>query len=213
MVSTRRPTFDTSDTLRVESWPDPIIDQHGVDPRSDYVEQVWLGVLGPSTVWLLRRLAHELDDSPLGFELDLATTALSLGLGGTGRSGSLMRSLGRACQFGMARAIDGQTLQVRRRLPPATQSQLRKLPDRARDVHDEWMQSRLVRPSSTKLQEHATRLAETLELLGESADVVEAQLRRWRFHPALAHEVAHRNRPEPTDGQNVRASSTNSLTP
>jgi hypothetical protein len=33
-----------------------VVDTLGFDPRSSYVED-WLGILGPSTTWLLRRLA------------------------------------------------------------------------------------------------------------------------------------------------------------
>src|SRR5688572_3024262 len=44
----------------------------GHDPRSPYVERFWLGVLGPSTTWLLRCLAYGFDGQPDGFDLDLA---------------------------------------------------------------------------------------------------------------------------------------------
>jgi len=39
---------DASDTLRVVGWPDFVIDALGHDPRSWYVEQFWLSVLGPT---------------------------------------------------------------------------------------------------------------------------------------------------------------------
>ena len=42
--------------LHVRGWPNEVLDQLGFDPRSGYVEDYWLGILGPSTVWLLRRL-------------------------------------------------------------------------------------------------------------------------------------------------------------
>ena len=42
-------------------WHDALIDPIGFDPRSAYVEQFWLGILGPSTVWLLRRIASGFD--------------------------------------------------------------------------------------------------------------------------------------------------------
>jgi len=40
-----------------------------------------LGILGPSTTWLLRRLAAGLEASPDGFDLPLADTAQALGPG------------------------------------------------------------------------------------------------------------------------------------
>jgi hypothetical protein len=36
--------------LRVEPWPDPVIDEVGHDPRSAYVETFWLQVLGPTSI-------------------------------------------------------------------------------------------------------------------------------------------------------------------
>ncbi len=42
--------------LPVRPWPDGVIDALGHDPRSLYVERFWLGILGPSTTWLLRFL-------------------------------------------------------------------------------------------------------------------------------------------------------------
>src|SRR5215212_8088923 len=75
----------TAETLQVRPWPDAVIDAVGHDPRSTYVERFWLGVLGPSTTWLLRRLAAGLEASPAGFELPLVDTARALGLGGDGR--------------------------------------------------------------------------------------------------------------------------------
>src|SRR5919205_4035017 len=69
------------ETMAVRPWPDPVIDALGHDPRSPYVERFWLPVLGPSTTWLLRLLAAELEVNPAGFELDLAEAAHVLGLG------------------------------------------------------------------------------------------------------------------------------------
>ena len=60
---------DTPQTLTVRPWPDSVLDDVGHDPRSPYVERFWLGVLGPSSVVFLRRLAAELEANPSGFEL------------------------------------------------------------------------------------------------------------------------------------------------
>ena len=87
------------DSLTIRAWPDPVIDQVGHDPRSAYVERFWLGVLGPSTTWLLRRMAAGLEAEPAGFELPLSETARALGLGGDGRHSPFVRALTRCCQF------------------------------------------------------------------------------------------------------------------
>ena len=49
--------------LRIVRWPDPVVDATGHDLRSTYVERFWLPVLGPSTTWLARRIAADLDQS------------------------------------------------------------------------------------------------------------------------------------------------------
>jgi len=67
-------------TVRVAPWHDPVVDRRGHDPRSAYVEQFWLGVLGPTATWLLRRLVAGFDHQPDGYELDVAASARSLGL-------------------------------------------------------------------------------------------------------------------------------------
>ena len=36
--------------IRITPWIDPVVDQHGHDPRSSYVERFWLGTLGPTSV-------------------------------------------------------------------------------------------------------------------------------------------------------------------
>ena len=86
----------TADTLEIRPWPDPVIDSLGHDPRSSYVEQFWLGILGPSTTWLLRHFAAGLEENPAGFEMDLPAVAKQLGLGDKqGRHSPFMRSLAR----------------------------------------------------------------------------------------------------------------------
>ena len=111
--------------LTVRPWPDPVIDAVGHDPRSHYVEQFWLGVLGPSTTWLMRRLAAGLETEPAGFELPLADTARALGLSDKGGKHSpFVRALGRCVQFELARP-DGETaLAVRRKIPPLSRRQV-----------------------------------------------------------------------------------------
>jgi hypothetical protein len=37
-------------TLHIVAWTDPVIDTLGHDPRSWYVEQFWLGIIGPTTI-------------------------------------------------------------------------------------------------------------------------------------------------------------------
>lgn len=114
--------------LHVRLWPDDVIDKLGFDARSSYVEDFWLPVLGPSTVWLLRRFAAGFDYSPKGFDLDLAETARSIGLSDRRDRGSpFLRALNRTVQFGMAKLSGPEEFSVRRRLPPLSYRQVRHL--------------------------------------------------------------------------------------
>jgi len=182
-----------TDVMHVVPWVDPVVDSLGFDPRSDYVELFWLGVIGPSTTWLMRRLAAGLDRSPEGFTLDLVDTARSLGIGGQGgtlggRNSPFARTLVRACQFGLAQP-NGTRLAVRRRLPPLNARQLDRLPARLQTLHSTWPLPARETPDAAA--HRARRLALTLTELGESSDAVQAQLGRWRFAPDLCHAAAH----------------------
>jgi len=177
--------------LPICAWPDPVIDALGHDPRSTYVEMFWLSILGPSTTWLLRRLAAGLDASPHGFDLDLADTAAALGLGAKGgRHSPFMRALGRCCQFDLAMARSDGTLAVRRKVPPLNRRQVLRLAPSLITAHQAWQEGELRTPAAEHQQRRARRLALSLLELGEDVDATERQLLRWKFHPALCRESA-----------------------
>ncbi len=177
-------------TYAVESWCDPVIDQLGHDPRSAYVETFWLPILGPSSVWLLRRLADGLDRNPEGFELDLVDTAQSLGVGMRGgRNAPLLRTFERCCRFGAARMHGPATILVRRRLAPLTRAQSERLPQSLLIRHDAWLRQPRLSPSFEQMQTRARSLALSMIQLGEDTATIERQLHRWRFHPAVAHDA------------------------
>jgi hypothetical protein len=181
-----------TDSLFVRPWPDDAIDSLGFDPRSRYVELFWLGILGPSTTWLLRRLAAELEASPAGFHLPLTDTARALGLGHMGgRHSPFVRALGRLCQFDLAQAGDGPepALAVRRKVPPLSRRQLVRLPDHVQAAHRAWQEAELRTPAHDQLRRRCRQLALSLFELGEDVESTERQLARWRFHPALCREA------------------------
>ena len=177
--------------LPVRPWPDSVIDALGHDPRSAYVERFWLGILGPSTTWLLRYMANRLDAAPEGFDLDLASTAQALGLGSKGgRHSPFMRALSRCCQFDVAEARSDGTLAVRRKLPPLTRRQVLRLSPELIAAHQAWQESELLTPAHEQQRRRSRRLALSLIELGEDAQAAEEQLARWRFHPVLCREAA-----------------------
>lgn len=138
------PADDRSpDRFTVLPWWDPDLATSGVDPRDPYVERFWLGILGPSTVLLLRRFARGLEEHPEGFRVGVADTALALGLGrGTGRTAPINRTVNRAAGFGMLRRPTPERIEVRTHLPLLAARQLQHLPPVMRRLHADWVRSR-----------------------------------------------------------------------
>lgn len=184
------PVLPRAGMLAVRPWPDPVIDAAGYDPRSTYVETFWAGVLGPSTLLLLRRLAARLEDAPDGFELDPAVWAAELGLRFPGKGSPFARAVGRLCHFGLAAAAEPTTLLVRRCVPPLARRHLLRLPPSLQEAHAAWMARQRAETPEADLRRRARQLALSLVELGEDAEAIERQLSRWRFHPAVCREAA-----------------------
>jgi len=200
------PLAPTVTSLTVRPWPDPVIDQLGHDPRSAYVERYWLGVLGPTATWLLRRIAERLDEHPDGFELDLAATAAELGVGARGgKHAPFLRSLQRCARFGALELLGDDALRVRRKLPPLTRFQLARLPAHLQADHEGARAPATARPTVDELRERARGVALSLAADGAELREIERGLHEHGVHPALAHAAArwavehpmHRVAPEP----------------
>lgn len=177
-------------TLRVISWRDPLVEAFGFDPRSSYVERLWLPVIGPTCTWLLRRLAALLERSETGFILDLENTARALGLGGRQkRDSQLARAVTRCATFELARWQGAGTLAVRRMLPPLARRYLVRLPSELQEVHDQWTTAQRRTGSLDRQRLRARRLALGLVAMGDEFDTAETQLLRWGVHPSLAHDA------------------------
>jgi hypothetical protein len=178
------------EVLHIRPWPDEVLDHLGYDPRSAYVEDYWLGLLGPSTVWLLRRLAAGFEYSPDGFDLDLAETARSLGLGDrSGRHAPFVRSINRTIQFGLAQLSGPEELSVRRRVPPLNRGQLHRLSPALQERHAAWQEEQLQTPAGEQQLRRARQLALSMLELGEDYGATERQLLRWRYPSALARDA------------------------
>ncbi len=176
--------------LNVVPWPDPVIDKLGHDPRSWYVEMFWLGVLGPSTVFLLRRIAAGFDLHPDGFSLDTEDTARAIGIGGrSGRHAPFQRTVTRCVTFEMARWQGTDVLAVRSALPPLARRHLQRLPDSLQLRHRHWVEAGSRPAAVDELRRRARRLALSLMVLDEPGTGIEGELVRRGIHPALAHEA------------------------
>jgi hypothetical protein len=181
----------SSDSLSIRPWPDEVIDALGFDPREPYVETYWLGILGPSTTWLLRRLVSGLEEHPDGFELPLAETARQLGLGDRGgRHSPFLRAIARTVQFDLAQPAGDCALAVRRKIPPLNRRQLQRHSPAMQEAHARWQEQQLHAPTGDQLRRRSRVLALSLVELGEDVEGSERHLLRWGYHPALARDAA-----------------------
>lgn len=181
---------EASTTAMIRPWVDPVVDEVGHDPRSSYVELFWLGVLGPTGTWLLRRLAADLDRHPDGVTISLADTARSMGMAySTGRSSPFAKALQRCTMFGLAhQTSDG--FAVRRRIPDVAQRHLRRLPVSVQARHDDW--HRRCRDHDQFARAH--ELAMTMLAVGDDPETIEHQLRALGIHEPVAAAVAENAR-------------------
>ncbi len=117
----------TPERFALRRWVDPVVEAHGFPVGSIYTETVLLPTLGPSTVLCLRRLGSLAAARPELTEIDTRQLARNLGLGDAlGRHSQMTRTLGRLCQFGMAR-WSGAELELRTAVAPVPDHQLRRL--------------------------------------------------------------------------------------
>lgn len=180
-------TITTPSTLiTVRPWIDPVIDDDGFDPRSRYVEIFWLGVLGPTGTWLLRRLVAGLEQQPEGYELDLSATARSMGLSfSAGRSSPFSKALQRCVMFGLAHQIESG-IAVRRRLPPISLRHLQRMPEDVQAAHAAWQAT----PITCDELSRAHQLAQVLSQTGDEAALIEHRLVAVGVRDAVAAEAA-----------------------
>ena len=186
-----RPATGSSDVesnalINVRQWIDPLVDDNGHDPRSGYVETFWLGVLGPTATWLLRRLAAGLQQHPEGFAFDLVSTAAAMGLSfRSGRSSPFTKALQRCVMFGLAHQLPDGGLAVRRRIPDVAHRHLRRMPHDLQRLRHEWQTSTI----DVEALGRARRFAMTMLEVGDDPTLIEPQLRALGVPRAVAEQV------------------------
>ncbi|MEY4031997.1 MAG: hypothetical protein RL573_909 [Actinomycetota bacterium] len=129
--------------ITLVSWPDALSDATGHPVRSEYVERFWLGILGPTATWLLRRCSDEVQANPTGAVVDLHPMAGSIGLAyHAGRPNPFSRGFDRLIMFGMMRHVGNHprpTFAVRTRVPPLAGRQLARLPEQLQVAHADFL--------------------------------------------------------------------------
>jgi hypothetical protein len=185
-------TAPLAPTLIVVPWNDPVVEAIGYDARSSYVELFWLGTLGPTSTWLLRRMVSGFDSYPEGYELDLEQTASAMGLSLTaGVHSPFGKALNRCIMFGVAQ-LCGRGIAVRRTVPPLARRQLLKLPPHLQEAHAEWM--RRGEPQSQRML-RAQEIADAMIRAGDEPHQLERQLLSVGIPPREASHVAQQYAP------------------
>jgi hypothetical protein len=107
--------------------------------QHQYVEMLWLPVIGPSSTWLLRRLSGWALACPEGLTVVLPELSESLGLGwSSGPNSSLQRSMRRLMMFGLA--CWGDSFEVATQVPAVSERQLARMSPGLVRAHDRMIQ-------------------------------------------------------------------------
>jgi hypothetical protein len=157
--------------------PDHAARRAGFDLDDPYVEQVWVGLLGPSGILLLRRLPLLWREATPA-HVEVADFAASLGLnhGLASWNGRIWRTFKRLAAHRLATPLNAGSVGVFVKVPPVTDRQLTRLPGWATRTHDRL------------LGDHLTRLSIEPQVSREPAARITARLDHMQQRPG--HEPA-----------------------
>lgn len=190
---TGRQEFEVSqegleEELSFHRWPDALIDRLGYDAESDYVEYFWLPILGPSSIWLFRRVSQMLKAAPSGVQVKTLPFGRSLGLGGNSGGRSLIaKTLSRCVYFELARPTGPNSFSFKEKLAPLSARQLERLPADLKELHRQGASLFFGQREGEMLQ--ARRMALSLAYLGEDHEFIRGQLIDWRFSESAIEEA------------------------
>lgn len=109
-------------------WHEPVT---GYPPASSYAETFWLPVLGPTSLWVMRRLVAR----PRGERVDLEELAGEMGLGNAVAAASpVVRSVTRLAMFDLLRVRDN-AVAIRPMLGHLSYRQELRLPPHLQRLH------------------------------------------------------------------------------
>lgn len=131
---------------------DATLDRVGFPLDHPYVEFVWLPVLGPTSVLLLRRAGALLDAHPNGVRVNLVELSQAFGLGPRdgareeiGRHSPLRRTLDRVVQFKLGVWLAEDRLGIHTKVPAVSRAAAERLPAPVRALHDQLLDDHLGR--------------------------------------------------------------------
>ncbi len=176
--------------ITLEKWSDPLLEQLGYPVDSEYVEYFWLPILGPSSIWLLRRTSNLLRHTGQRSVVVASDEfGRSLGLGSVSGGRSLLaKTITRCIHFDVARPGGSTSLEVRSHLGPLTQRQLDRLPTSLQATHRTQCHSKIEQALLSQ-RKRARQMGLSLFNLGEDLSNIATRLRSWHFTDELIDDV------------------------
>jgi len=183
--TTLNTTTPDSTTIALTALIDPTVEAIGHDPRSRYVETYWLGILGPTASWVLRRTTDLLDTHPGGIEIDLTELAREMGLSYTvGRSSPFAKAIQRLIMFGLAHNTPFG-IAVRRSIPDVAHRHVRRMTDALQSRHafdvaapaptlDDFTRAHTIALAMRSAGDDTARIERQLVAIGAAVAVAEA---------------------------------------
>jgi hypothetical protein len=161
------PELKPPDVLLFHALPHPKdrVQQVGFPLDHPYVEQCWVGVIGPSSTLLLRRLPAMWQEA-MPAEVVVSDLALSLGLRGRVDhwQATMWRTLDRLRAFGFATPVEDGSVGVYMHVPAVPERLRARLPVWTQEAHDRLLAG------------HLDRLASRPQAPAEAVEAVQARL-------------------------------------
>jgi hypothetical protein len=143
--------------------------------------------MGPSALWIQRRIVMGFAEFPGGYEMDTQEIALAVGLSFTqGANCPFTRALRRCQWFGAAQSVNGG-LAVRIKLPPVSRRQIQRFPVSLKQSLAAWP---VESTDHQQLVERANLVASALITTGDDSDLLESRLTRIGIPVGIAARVA-----------------------
>lgn len=137
-------------TIHAAPHPNAQVCQVGFELGHPYVEQVSAGIIGPTSVLLLRRLPLLWrQQEPARVQAGELARSLGLGSHTTSSPSRLWRTIERLRQFGFARQGPDGAVEVFAQVPALTPRQVARLPEWSQEAHHRLLGQHLDRLAGT----------------------------------------------------------------
>ena len=152
-------TYPAEVTIELVPHPTPNVQRIGFSLEHPYVEQVWVGILGPSATLLLRHLGRMVDDQP-PVTIPVADLAADLGLWGheNPRAPAIRHAFERLIRFGLANDAEWPArVQLYSRVALVPRQRLIRLPERTQALHERLVTEHLAELTGAAIDRTASR--------------------------------------------------------